>query len=84
MKTKESKGFFCVVYFTDTKRTCYYHKVWNPKKLALSINNWLWIKSYVSSQDYYSNPKGNNYYAIFDAQNAIRDFTFQKFTKKIL
>lgn len=82
MKSTESKGFFCVVYFTDTKRTCYYHKVWKPKKLAETLNNWLWIKCYIDKQDYYTNPKSNSYYKIFDKENGVVDFTFQPFSKK--
>ena len=82
MKSTESKGFFCVVYFKDTKRTCYYHKVWKPKNLAITINNWLWMKCYIDKQDYFNNPKSNNYYVIFDSNNPITDFTFQPFSKK--
>lgn len=82
MKTNESKGFFCVVYFSDTKKTCYYHKVWNPSNLAAKLSNWVWIKSYIDKQDYYSDPKLDNYYKIFDKNNSIESFTFQPFLKK--
>lgn len=83
MKTKESQGFFCVVYFTDTKKTGYFHKVWKPSKLAsYYANKWLWIKIYKDKDDYYSNPKANNYYAIFDKENAVYEFSFHPFQKK--
>ena len=38
-------------------------------------------KIYISKDDYFSNPKANNYYAIFDQNNHITEFTFQPFTK---
>ena len=83
MKTKESQGFFCVIYFIDTKKTAYFHKVWNPSKLATYYaNKWLWIKIYKDKNDYHSNTTANNYYAIFDETNAVSNFTFHPFTKK--
>lgn len=82
MKVAESKGFFCVVYFSDTKKTCFYHKVWKPKSLVLKIDNWLWVKIFIHKDDYFSNPKANNYYKIFDQHNLVEDFTFQPFSKK--
>lgn len=82
MKAVESKGFFCVVYFWDTKKTCYYHKVWKPLNLSTTISNWLWIKCYISKEDYFSAPKANNYYRIFDKDNPVESFTFKKFSKK--
>lgn len=82
MKVAESKGFFCVVYFSDTKKTCFYHKVWKPKNLVLKIDNWLWVKIFIHKDDYFSNPKSNNYYKIFDQHNLVEDFTFQPFSKK--
>lgn len=81
MKTRESEGFFCVVYFTDTKKTAWYNKTWQPSKLAKSLNNWLWIKIYINKQDYFSNTKGTNYHAIFDKDNPIQEFTFKPFSK---
>ena len=81
MKTTESSGFFCVVYFTDTKKTAYYHKVWQPSKLAKTLQNWKWIKSFVNKQDYYSDTKTTNYHAIFDDQNIITEFTLKPFLK---
>lgn len=81
MKTTESKGFFCVVYFTDTKKTCFYHKVDKPFKLAKTLQNWKWIKSYINKQDYYGDPKANNYYAIFDDENPITEFNFKQVSK---
>lgn len=83
MKTTESKGFFCVVYFSDTKKTCYYHKVWKPKNLAHKLENWLWIKCFVDKNDYYSNRKAENYFKILRNNSLIEDFTFQPFTKKV-
>lgn len=82
MKKKESKGFFCVVYFSDTKKTCYYHKVWKPKSLASKIDNWLWMKCYIDKQDYYQNTKAENYYKIFDKNHPIEEFTFGKIHNK--
>lgn len=81
MKTRESKGFFCVVYFSDTKKTAYYHRVYAPSKLAKYLQNWKWIKSYVDKQDYYSDPKANNYYSIFDDENPITEFNYKPFSK---
>ncbi len=82
MKSNESKGFFCVVYFMDTKKTCYYHKVWKPKNLAEKLDNWLWIKCYIDKNDYYSNRKSENYHKILKNDVLVEDFTFQPFTKK--
>ncbi len=82
MKTTESKGFFCVVYFYDTKRTCFYHKVWKPKNLASHLENWLWIKCFIHKEDYFGNTKANNYYKIFDKNNPVENFTFQPFSRK--
>lgn len=83
MKTVESQGFFCVVYFSDTKKTAYYHKVWNPSKLANYLSNkWKWIKIYKDKEDYYTNPKANNYYAIFNEENTVHEFSFHPFVKK--
>lgn len=81
MKTRESKGFFCVVYFKDTKKTCFYHKVWKPRNLANALNNWLWIKCYVHKDNYFESPKMNNYFRIFDKNHPVEDFTFQQFNK---
>lgn len=82
MKKRESEGFFCVVYFTDTKKTCFYHKSWKPEKLAKKLQNWKWIKVFIDKQTYYSNPKTTDYYAIFDDENPITSFSFQPFSKK--
>lgn len=84
MKTKESEGFFCVVYFSDTKKTVWYRKTWQPSKLAKTLNNWLWIKVYINKDDYFLNPKANNYLAIFDKNNPIQEFTFKPYMKKNL
>lgn len=85
MKKKESEGFFCVFYLKEEKKTMWYSKVWKPSTVAEYLDKqnkpWLWIKSYIHKNDYYSNPKGNNYYAIFDKDHPVRDFTFQPFTK---
>ena len=81
MKKSESKGFFCVVYFFDTKKTCYYRKVWRPKTLAATLENWLWLKCYIDKQDYYMNTKAESYYKKFDKNNPVEDFTFQAFSK---
>ena len=82
MKKQQTSGFFCVVYFSDTKKTGWYNKSWNPADLARKLNNWLWIKIYIDKQDYHSNPKANNYYKIFDKDNPIEEFTFKPFIKK--
>lgn len=82
MKERESEGFFCVVYFTDTKKTAYYHKVYTPSKLAGTIANWLWIKVFIDKQDYYSNTKTTNYHAIFDKNNPVIEFSYRPFLKK--
>lgn len=81
MAKTESKGFFCVVYFTDTKKTCYYHKVYTPSKLANTLQNWKWIKIFVDKQDYYADTKANNYFTIFDESNPITEFNFKRFAK---
>lgn len=81
MKTKESQGFFCVVYFLDTKKTAYYHKVWQPSKLAGFLQNWKWIKVFVDKQEYYSNTKTENYHTIFDEHNPVTDFNFKPYQK---
>ncbi len=81
MKTTESKGFFCVVYFTDTQKTAYYHKVWQPSKLAKALKNWKWIKSFVDKQVYYHDTKTTAYHAIFDEQNPVTNFTYKNFSK---
>ena len=81
MPKTESKGFFCVVYFTDTKKTCYYHKVYAPYKLASALQNWKWIKIYLKKDDYYSDPKANNYLSIFDDNNPVAEFNFKRFHK---
>lgn len=82
MENKKSKGFFCVVYFTDTKKTCYYRKVWQPSKLADALMNWKWIKVFVSKEDYFANTQGKNYLCIFDDENPVSSFTYQRFLKK--
>lgn len=82
MKTRDSQGFFCVVYFTDTKKTCYYRKVWNPSKLAMHLQNWKWIKIFIDKETYYTNTKTTDYFAIFDEQNPVADFNFKPFQKK--
>ncbi|RNA63930.1 hypothetical protein D1631_00015 [Chryseobacterium nematophagum] len=86
MKTKESEGFFCVVYLKEIKKTVFYHKTWNPSKLASYLKNndkeWLWIKVYIKKEDYYSNPTGNNYHTLFDNNNPPTDFNFRPFSKK--
>lgn len=78
----ESKGFFCVVYFLDTKKTCYYHKVHSPYKLAFTLKNWKWIKIFLRKEDYHSNPKANNYFAIFDENNPVSVFNFKTSLKR--
>lgn len=84
MKTRESQGFFCVVYDTVAKKTVWYNKTWNPSKLADYLSNkgkeWLWIKSYIKKQDYFSNP--DSYYAIFDKDNPITNFNYKPFQNK--
>jgi len=82
MKKTESKGFFCVVYFSDTKKTCFYHKVWKPKNLASQLQNWLWIKCFIKKEDYFSDTKANRYYRIFDKNNPVENFTYQIFSGK--
>lgn len=85
MKKKESQGFFCVVYFADTKKTAYFHKVWNPSKLAnFYANKWLWIKIYIDKNDYYSDRQAQNYYKIFDKNTGVEIFTFQPFSKNTI
>lgn len=79
----DSQGFFCVVYFTDTKKTAYYHKVWNPSKLAGTLQNWKWVKVFVDKQIYFSNTKTYDYYRIFDDKNPVTDFTYKPFSKKL-
>lgn len=81
MKTRESKGFFCVVYFTDTKKTCFYHKVYTPSDLAGKLQNWKWIKIYIHKEDYFSDPKAENYYKIFDDKNPVIVFNYKPFSK---
>lgn len=81
MKTRESKGFFCVVYFTDTKKTAYYHKVYTPSKLAKTLNNWKWIKVFIDKNDYFSDTKTTNYHSIFDEDNPITEFNFKPFSR---
>lgn len=67
--------------------TVYYRKVWNPSKLANYFysqkKEWLWIKIYTDKQDYFSCPKANNYYAIFDENNPVRSFNFSPFKKQV-
>ena len=83
MKATESKGFFCVVYLKDEKKTVYYHKVYTPSKLATFLaNRFLWIKIYIDKQDYFYNPKGTNYHAIFDTDNPVTIFNFKQFSKQ--
>jgi hypothetical protein len=82
MKVRESEGFFCVVYFSDTKKTAYYHKVYTPSKLAATLANWLWIKVFVDKQDYYSNTKTTSYHCIFDKNNPVTEFSYRPFLKK--
>lgn len=82
MKTKESEGFFCVVYFTDTKKTAYYHKVYTPSKLAGTLQNWLWVKIFINKEVYYANTKTTDYHCIFDKNNPIREFSYRPFLKK--
>lgn len=83
MKTTESTGFFCVVYDMATKKTVWYNKTWEPAKLANYLTSkgkeWLWIKSYISKQDYFSNPA--SYHAIFDKDNPVTSFNYKPFSK---
>jgi len=84
MKTRESQGFFCVVYNTADKKTIWYNKTWNPSKLANYLmdkgKKWLWIKIYIKKQDYLSNP--NSYHSIFDKNNPVIDFNYKPFQRK--
>ena len=82
MKTTESQGFFCVVYFTDTKKTAYYHKVYTPSKLASTLENWLWIKVFIDKSTYYANTKTTDYHSIFDKNNPVTEFSFRPFLKQ--
>lgn len=103
MKTRESQGFFCVVYLilkTEDRigkngevrtvitegKTVFYHKYWKPSKLWDYLkgigHNIKWLKVFIDKNDYHSNPKANNYYAIFDDSNPVQHFTFKPFTKK--
>lgn len=85
MKKTESKGFFCVAYLTNEKKTIWYNKVWKPSKMADYLDKenkpWLWIKIFLHKNDYFSNPKANNYHSIFDKEHPVQDFTFQQFAK---
>lgn len=81
MAKSESKGFFCVVYFSDTKKTCYYHKVYAPYKLAATLQNWKWIKVFIDKQDYYADRKTKNYFCIFDEDSPVTVFNFKRFAK---
>ncbi|MDR4895121.1 MULTISPECIES: hypothetical protein [unclassified Chryseobacterium] len=83
MKTTESKGFFCVVYDKEAKKTVWYNKVWEPAKLASYLSgknkDWLWIKIYIKKQDYFSNP--DSYHQIFDKDNPVIKFNYKPFSK---
>jgi len=84
MKTRESQVFFCVVYDTAAKKTIWYNKIWKPSDLAKYLNGkgkgWQWVRSYIRKQDYLSNP--DNYYAIFDKDNPVTEFTYKSFQNK--
>ena len=84
MKTINSQGFFCVVYDITTRKTVWYDKIWNPSNLAKYLNGkgeeWLWIRSYINKEDYFSNP--DNFYTIFDKDNPITDFNYKPFKIK--
>ena len=77
MVTPKKSGFFCVVYFTDTKKTAYYHKVYTPSKLARTLQNWKWIKIFKDKQEYFANTKTLEYFSIFDENNPVTDFNFK-------
>lgn len=85
MEIKKNEGFFCVVYLKEEKKTVWYNKYWKPSKLAsyLTANGkpWLWIKVYISKDIYFADTKANSYYAIFDKDNPVTDFTFTSFRK---
>jgi hypothetical protein len=87
MKKTESKGFFCVVYLSEEKKTTWYNRVWMPSKLVEYLNkenkSWLWIKIYINKNDYFSNTKASNYHAIFDKDHPVHNFTFRQFANKI-
>lgn len=73
------KGFFCVVYFKDDKKTVWYRNVRKPYRLANYYNGrWLWIKIFVDKQTYFSNSKTTDYYAIFDKNNDISVFSYSQ------
>ena len=82
MKKQQTSGFFCVVYFDDTKKTCYYRKVYTPSKLARTLKNWKWIKIFINKEDYFNDTKTTNYHAIFDDENQITEFNYRHFNKK--
>lgn len=82
MKNGNSGGFFCVVYFHDTRKTCYYRKVWSPAKLAAALQNWKWIKVFIEKQTYFANTQTQDYYCIFDENHPVREFTYKPFTRK--
>ena len=85
-KKKSSGGFFLVVYMLEEKKTVYYRKWWNPSKLVSYFKSigkeFLWIKIYIQEEDYLVNPKGKNYYRIFDKNNPVEDFNYYKFSNK--
>lgn len=79
MNAPKKSGFFCVVYFSDTKKTAYYHKVYTPAKLADKLDNWKWIKIFVDKSIYFNNTKTLDFTAIFDEKNAVKNFNFNNF-----
>ena len=83
---KNSKGEVKTVIVEG--KTVYYHKYWNPSKLWHYLrqvgHNVKWLKIYIDKSDYFSNTKGNNYFAIFDENNPVQDFTYSRFAKKSL
>lgn len=71
---EKKSGFFCVVYFKEEGKTVYFHKVWNPSKLASYYDKkWLWIKIFLHKEDYFSKQIP---YKIFDKNNAVTNFNF--------
>ncbi len=79
-------GFLCVVYF-ESGNTAKYHSQWNPAKLARALKNpFRWMKIYIEKSDYEldkaNDHKTQNYYAIFDKDNPVSEFTFKPFYGK--
>lgn len=79
MNAPKKSGFFCVVYFSDTKKTAYYHKVDTPSDLANKLTNWKWVKIFIDKSIYFNNTKTLEYIAIFDDKNPVTHFTFKNF-----